>query len=249
MKTKFHVMILGLLFLLAPVMLVAIALLAGDADIDGVWRAGRFAPLPFTVLSAIQLSVALGAAAVIAVAVSVAGSIMRWLLCQLGLLSDARPWFGVTTEGMIVGLAAAGLWLGWAPTDIYPCHEGARRIEIRRPSLLEGPLGMHYGCSDCLVPVTVTYRDEDGRTVTQRDCEYRYGTSAERVCNRTIRWGTKQPPRVVVELPLSSDCLFFPEPVDSGHGTLPAHAIGAYLRGEPVAAVQRLCREAQTGQH
>ena len=227
-----------------PVMLVAIAMLSGNASVEGVLSAYRSAPLSFSVMSAIQIFFALGVAIVIAQMVSVVGSIMRWFMHRMGGASAGRIGPSLTAEGMIFGLAVVGIWLGWAPKDIYPCREDARRIEIRRPSLIEGPFGLH-GCSDVFVPVTLTYQDEEGLSVVQGGYEDKDGTPAQRVLNRTIRWGTNSLPRVVVELPETGDCLFFPEPIPEESFCPPESAIEAYLRGEPVDVVKRMCREAK----
>lgn len=171
--------------------------------------------------------------------VSAAGSIARWFARRWGTGDDQWKWRWISAEGLIVGLAVAGTWLGWSPTDVYPHPEENRQIEMRQPSLLEASLVLHHG-SDCFVRVTVTYRDAHGRTFVQRDCEGRQEQAVARIMNRTIRWSNSGPPRAVVILHESGNFLFFPEPIKDNHCP-PEEAVEAYLRGAPAEAVQRIC--------
>jgi len=231
-----------LLFVLAPpIALIAIALGVSGVDLGYALSNYHRATFDFSSLFAMQLFFAMGVVFVIALVVSSAGFLLRWLLYLTGFSPDERSAFSLTAEGLIVGLVVVGTALGWAPKDVYTCGQSELlRIEIRSPSLLEGPLGFHH-CSDCFVPVTVTYRDAiSNLTVVQSGTDYSYGTRAQRASDRIVSWGTNTLQRVVVQLPASCDCLFFPEPVPDALECPSESVIDAYLRGEPVDVVQRM---------
>lgn len=130
-----------------------------------------------------------------------------WLLYDLGIYRVISCCF---QSGCCYGtLLLIGKALGWAPKDVYTCGDsGLIRLEIRSPSLIAGPLGYHH-CSDCFVPVTVTYRDAiTDLTVAQSGADCGYGTRAQRASDRRVSWGTNIPQRVVIQFPESCDRLF-----------------------------------------
>ncbi|MBM3883560.1 MAG: hypothetical protein FJ387_28290 [Verrucomicrobia bacterium] len=187
----------------------------------------------------IQLLIALVPFALAAVSLTAAGYTLRWLAHRSGRAGPSVRWRWWAPEAAIAAGALTGAWLAWHPQDTYLNPEGSERLAFRQPSLLEGPLGLH-ACSDVFVPVTVTYTDAAGRPLDQRACEAKESTAAMRVMNRVIQWSANAPGRVVVILPATGMHLFFPEPLPAE--ALPTQpAIDAYLNGEPVAAVHRLC--------
>ena len=229
---------------LVAAVVAATALLVNGTNGGAIlWRL-QHEPVAYCTTLAIQFLLALAAAVFIAVAVSVAGEIVRRFARWAGLLRDVRTWRGLTAEGCVIGLVVVGAWLRWAPTDVYLNPDRTHQVEVRLASLIEGPLGIHP-CSDAYVPVTVRYRDENGHTIVQQSCEGRYSTNVERITARDISWSKGNTPcRAVVMLPETGACLFFPDPIEEGDYCPPQSAIDAYLNGELATKVEQICREA-----
>jgi len=232
------------LALLVPAAILAVALAANGVGAEALLPS-RTAHLPaYLFMQAVQLLFALVPALVLAFAIGVVGAGIRWLVARAhgGRRTDA--WQALPPEGLAVGVVAVGICLGWSPTDVYPNPKGDGQIELRQPSLIEGPFGF-FPCSDCYIPVTVTYRDGQGRRRVRRECEGREQTDTDRIRGRTIRWSTEGPERVVVLLPETGQYVFFPDcPLELDHSP-PDEAVQAYLRGKPPATVLRLDREAE----
>ena len=217
---------------LAVAVMVIVALLVNDTGVGALLSGHRHDPLAYGIKLTIQLILALAAAGVIAMAVSIAGSIVRMAMRLGGYRHDKPEWKLFSAEGAIVGLVVVGAWLGWSPRDIYPHPDEPSQIEIRNPSLLENPFGLPPGSSG-LSALIVTYRDAKGNTLVQQNYEFDDVTAAKRVARCTILWGAKGTQRAIVQL-ANGNCLFFPEPWEDDDGCPPEDVSEAYLKGETV---------------
>lgn len=132
-----------------------------------------------------------------------------------------------------------GVWLCKPTRDVYvkPLW-GPERLEFRQPSLWEAPFGLH-DCSDVFVPVDVEYIDAEGRHYRQFGCEGKPVNATARIADRTILWSSVEPSRVIVVLPETGTCFFFPDDINDGYCPEDA-VVEAYLRGDPVASVQAM---------
>lgn len=224
---------------LVPATLVAIATARSGGGFAGVWSACRGEPLLFVV----QLVYALCGVYLIAGAISVAGALVRWLLCRIKILPGEPIRFRVT-EGLLVGLVVVGFALGFASRDTFYSPGSYSEIEFRRLSWIEDPLGFGGG-SSCFALVAITFRDEAGHAATCRCSEMKVDYPGQ-LPERVIHWSTQGPPRAYIDLASTYTYLFFPDDVDAGGEEPPKAAIAAYLRGEPVEAVSQMIREART---
>jgi hypothetical protein len=193
----------------------------------------------YWLLLAMQVLLILVPVSLLTVGVSLAGSLFRWVAIRATRSGDKQQWKWVSAEGVLVGLVIAVGWLGWSHQDVYVRPEGSETIQFGQPSLFKCPLAIGP-CSDVFVPVTVRYTDSAGRTYVQSACENRTYRDTERVMGRTICWSSNAPIRVVVSLPETGIYLFFPEPITNNFCP-PTAALQAYLRGEPIEVVERIC--------
>jgi hypothetical protein len=223
---------------LVPVALVAIAAVRSGGGFAGVWSACRREPSLFCV----QLLYALCGVFIIACAISVAGALVRWLLRWMKILPDEPIRFRAT-EGMIVGLVVVGFALGFASRDTFYSPHADSEIEFRRFSWIEAPLGFGGG-SSCFALVAITFRDNAGHAATNRCSEMKVDYPGQ-LPERVIHWSTQGPPRAYVDLASTETYLFFPDDIDTGSEEPPEQAIEAYLRGEPVEAVNQIMRAGQ----
>ena len=229
-----------LLIILVSITLVIIASVRSGAGFSGVLSACRGDPLYFS----IQLFMALLGVILIAWTLSVAGSIVRWLVRRLYGLPAERFRLGLAAEGLIAGLLFIGLALGRTSPKSYVSPDSACRIEIRRLSWIEAPFG-DGGGSYWFVPLSITYRDNQGRFIVEEASEYESDYPGDTACNRTILWSTNGALRAIVGFSVLDNWYFFPDPVEGSFSQPPDQAFAAYLRGEPVEVVNRMIRESQ----
>lgn len=229
---------MAIVTLLVPITLVAIAAARSGGGFAGVWSACRREPSLFCV----QLVYALSGVFVIACAISGAGALVRWLLRGMKILPDEPIRFRAT-EGMVVGLLVVGFALGFASRDTFYSPHADSEIEFRRFSWIEAPLGFGGG-SSCFALVAITFRDEAGHAATHRCSEMKVDYPGQ-LPERVVHWSTQGPPRAYVELASTYTYLFFPDDLDAGDEEPPEEAIAAYLRGEPIEAVNQMIREAR----
>ena len=229
-----------LLVLLVPITLAAIAAVRSGAGLTSAWSGLCDQPLCFS----IQLFMAMLGVILIAWTLSVAGSIVRWLVRRLYGLSAERLRLGLAAEGMIAGLLFIGLELGRTSPKSYVSPDSACRIEIRRLSWIEAPFGHGMG-SFWFVPLSITYRDNQGRFIVEKASEYESDYPGDSACNRTILWSTNGALRAIVGFSVLDNWYFFPDSVEGSFSQPPDLALAAYLRGEPVEVVNRMIRESQ----
>jgi hypothetical protein len=210
----------------AVALMVLVAWLVNDIRLGALLSAHRHGYYSYGIKQTIQLFLALAAAGVIALAVSIGGSIVRMALRLGGYRPDKKAWNLFSSEGAIVGLVVVGAWLGWSPRDVYRHPDEWSQIDLRNPSLLENPLGFSPG-SSCLSALIVTHRDTKGNTLVQQDYEF---DDVQRVDRCTILWGAKGTQRAVVQL-ANGNCLFFPEPREDDDRCPPESVIKGYLNG------------------
>lgn len=218
----------------------AIAAARSRGGLPGVLSALREYPFWFC----LQLAGALGLALLIAWALSAVGFLARRLLRDRHGPGGERRRLVLAAESVIAGLVFIGLALGRDVTHTYHSPHNASCIELRRPAWIETPLGMSSG-SDCLVPVIMTFRDETGRATTRHGSEFKNDDPVELLAGRSIRWSTGGPPRAMVGLIEAQGYFFFPDDVQDEHQDPPASAMDAFLRGEPIAQVNQLIRDAR----
>ena len=229
-----------LLVFLVPITLVAIAAVRSGAGFSGVLSGFREQPLYFSV----QLFMALLGVILIAWTLSVAGSIVRWLVRRLYGIPAERFRLGLAAEGIIAGLLFIGLALGRTSPKSYVSPDSACRIEIRRLSWIEAPFGQGLG-SFWFVPLSITYRDNQGRFIVEEASEYESDYPGDSACNRTVLWSTNGSLRAIVGFSVLDNWYYFPDPVEGSFSQPPDQALAAYLRGEPVEVVNRMIWESQ----
>ena len=164
------------------------------------------------VFLAVQLLIGICLWAIIAAGISVATSVLRIVGARVreGHWSSERTWF--FPEAAAIASVVTVAWLGVPETDTYTNPHGEEYIEIRLPSLLEGPLGINE-CSDVFVPVWVNYVGGKHLNIVNRASEGKEEDAAIRAKQRRVLWGTGTPARAVVILPETGTVLFFPEPM------------------------------------
>jgi hypothetical protein len=227
----------ALLSLPAVAVMLIVAWLVNGISFGALFSGYRYGLLAYGIKQTIQLILALAAAGVINLVVSIAGSIVRMALRLGGYRDDKPEWKRFSAEGAIIGLVVVGAWLGWSPRDVYPHPEESSQIELRNPSLLENPFGLSSG-SSCLSALIVTYRDVKGNTLMQQSFEFDDVAGAKQVPRCTILWGAKGTQRAIVEL-ANGSCLIFPEPWEDDDRCPPEDVSEAYLKGETVDGRRR----------
>lgn len=227
--------------------MLTIALIVSGTDVESILLHRAEDSWADAIRFVVQVILALLVARAIDVAVSLSGSILRWIRHHQGAPRDRPLWRSTTPEGLIVGLVAVGIGLGWSPRDVYPHPEEPRQFELRYPSLLENPLLFPPG-SRGLASVLATYRDSEKHTTVQTTWEFTDDTATERVAGRTILWSTSGPGRGIVKTN-SGECLFFPETLGGGGGCLSDTVTEAYLRGESIDEVLLMDFDEHTDRH
>ena len=227
-------------FLLVLATLLTIAAVRSDAGLSGVWSGFREQSFMFS----LQFFFALLGVLLIAVVLSIAGGVVRWLLrCMEGTRGGPFP-FGLSAEAMIAGLLIVGSALGRTSSNKYTSPDGACHIEIRRLSWIEAPFGHGVG-SFWFVPISITYRDNQGHFIVKKASEYKSDYPGDLACTHTILWSTNGALRAIIGFSVLDNWYYFPDPVEVGCGYPPEQARAAYLRGEPVAAIYQIMREAK----
>lgn len=185
----------------------------------------------FYLLLTLQLLLGFGLLAITSIVISTALSGLRNVSGRMARGQRKGNWRWLSPDGVAVAAALTTAWLvlpGAKHTYVNP--SGKEYIEIRSPSLLEGPLGVN-ACSDVFVPVSVKYV---GGKHPNRVClgyEGREEDAANRAKQRQILWGSGTPARAVVVLPETGTALFFPEPMPDS-STPTDRMIKAYLKGD-----------------
>jgi len=185
--------------------MLAIALcLSGDVGTWALLSLQRRSPWTYAVALTAEVSLASMAAAGIAVVASCASAAVRWAGMRAGWLRQERVWRDLATiEGALVGLVAAGAYLGYAPGDTYRSPDGTRSLEVRKASRIARPLGMGIASPGVAV-LTVIYRGAGQPIVKQT---YTFGDIPGHPWS--VRW-SERGNRAIVALQGSDECLLLP---------------------------------------
>lgn len=217
---------------LACAMILIVAWVVNGTTLEAALLLQGHEPLPYLTKTVVQIFLALLAARLIDLVVSSAGSLLLWRRQRRGPPHPERVWRYSTPKGMIVGIIVVGVFLGWAPKDVYRHPEDQRRFELHRSSLLENPLGFPPG-SRGTTRLVVMHATKEGRRVSQSGFEFTDLTAAERAAGRTVLWSAGGEERSVLKL-AGGECLFFPRPF-GGYDSFPCpseEVIETFLGGE-----------------
>jgi hypothetical protein len=227
----------------AVIAMLAIAWLIHPLSILTIVSIRQHQPLFYIMTLTVQMTLALMAAHIINVAISLAGSIVRGKRHSGKASRDRLTRRFSTPAGMIIGLMVVGFCMGWAKSDVYEHPKEDRRVVVRRANLFEEPLGLPAG-SNVITTVTAKYQDEEWQYVIGRSREFTDGT-VDRVADRTVLWSRSGPKRAVVKFN-SGGCIFFPDLIDDDDACRDA-VIEEYLAGESIDHIRLMLMEVEEG--
>ncbi|MBI4918143.1 MAG: hypothetical protein HY825_20055 [Acidobacteria bacterium] len=216
--------------------LLAISFAMADAGTRIIISLQLDTPLRFSLTLTLQILVALSLAFLAAVAVSAAGAAVRWARGRAG-----GAWQGLTPDAVAVALLLAGGYIGYAPREIYEGPSRHARVEIRRTSLLETPLGIGPN-SRGVNPLIVLFRSGD-QAIAQ--LAFTFTDVPQRTWS--VRW-SEHGSRAIVLFESLDMCLLLPQGVTWSNLCPDEDVMSGFLREEPIEELRRRFGESAPGQ-